>query len=123
MNEVLSSLGAAIETGTETVDDSMVSPVEAELPGILQDLSDHAPQGVHEGGLGEPSSGQQRVARSKNHHLSLGERRPHRQDRHQSMAEDPVTKEPPRREAFLVIVHSVNYQYNNPNIHNGMRFR
>ena len=51
MNEVLSSLGAAIETGTETVDDSMVSPVEAELPGILQDLSDHAPEEFREATL------------------------------------------------------------------------
>ena len=51
MNEVLSSLGAAIETGTETIDDSMVSPVEAELPGILQDLSDHAPEEFREATL------------------------------------------------------------------------
>ena len=51
MNEVLSSLGAAIETGTETIDDSMVSPVEAELPGILQDLADHAPEEFKEATL------------------------------------------------------------------------
>lgn len=51
MNEVLSSLGAAIETGTETIDDSMVSPVEAELPGILQYLSDHAPEEFREATL------------------------------------------------------------------------
>ena len=51
MNEVLSSLGAAIEAGTETVDDSMVAPVEAELPGILQDLSDHAPEEFREATL------------------------------------------------------------------------
>ena len=51
MNEVLSSLGAAIETGTETIDDSMVSPVEAELPGILQDLSDYAPEEFREATL------------------------------------------------------------------------
>lgn len=51
MNEVLSSLGAASEAGTETVDDSMVSPVEAELPGILQDLSDHAPEEFREATL------------------------------------------------------------------------
>jgi hypothetical protein len=51
MNEVLSSLGAAIETGTETVDESLVTPVEAELPGILQDLSDHAPEEFREATL------------------------------------------------------------------------
>ena len=51
MNEVLSSLGAAIEAGTETVDDSLVTPVEAELPGILQDLSDHAPEEFREATL------------------------------------------------------------------------
>ena len=51
MNEVLSTLGAAIETGTETTDDSLVAPVEAELPGILQDLSDHAPEEFKEATL------------------------------------------------------------------------
>ena len=51
MQEVLSSLGAAIETGSEPIDDSMVSPVEAELPGILQDLSDHAPEEFREATL------------------------------------------------------------------------
>jgi len=51
MNEVLSTLGAAIEAGTETTDDSLVTPVEAELPGILQDLSDHAPEEFREATL------------------------------------------------------------------------
>ena len=51
MNEVLSTLGAAIETGTEPTDDSLVTPVEAELPGILQDLSDHAPEEFREATL------------------------------------------------------------------------
>ena len=51
MQEVLSSLGAAIETGTEPVDDALVTPVEAELPGILQDLSDHAPEEFREATL------------------------------------------------------------------------
>jgi hypothetical protein len=51
MNEVLSTLGAAIEAGAEPVDDSLVAPVEAELPGILQDLSDHAPEEFKEATL------------------------------------------------------------------------
>ena len=36
------------------------------------------------------------------HHLSLGERRPRREDRHQPLAEDPVTNEPPFGEAFII---------------------
>ena len=48
MQEVISSLGAPIETGTETADDTLAAPVEAELPGILQDLSDHAPEEFRE---------------------------------------------------------------------------
>ena len=51
MNEVLSNLGAAIEAGSEPVDESLVTPVEAELPGILQDLSDHAPDEFREATL------------------------------------------------------------------------
>ena len=51
MNEVLSTLGAAIEAGTETTDDSLITPVDAELPGILQDLSDHAPEEFREATL------------------------------------------------------------------------
>ena len=51
MNEVLSMLGAATETGSETADDSLVVPVEKELPGILQDLSDHAPEEFKEATL------------------------------------------------------------------------
>ena len=51
MNEVLASLGAAIESGTEDADESIVAPVEAELPGILQDLSDHAPEEFREATL------------------------------------------------------------------------
>ena len=50
MNEVLSSLGAAVEAETETADQS-VAPVDAELPGILQDLSDHAPEEFREATL------------------------------------------------------------------------
>ena len=51
MNEVLSMLGAATETGSETADDSLVVPVNKELPGILQDLSDHAPEEFKEATL------------------------------------------------------------------------
>ncbi len=51
MNEVLSMLGASTEAGSETADDSLVVPVEKELPGILQDLSDHAPEEFKEATL------------------------------------------------------------------------
>ena len=51
MNEVLSMLGAATETCSESADDSLVVPVEKELPGILQDLSDHAPEEFKEATL------------------------------------------------------------------------
>jgi hypothetical protein len=51
MKEVLSSLGAAMESGSEPVDDSPITPVEDELPGILQDLSDHAPEEFKEATL------------------------------------------------------------------------
>ena len=51
MNEVLSTLGAAIEAETETTDDSLITPVDTELPGILQDLSDHAPEEFREATL------------------------------------------------------------------------
>ena len=51
MQEVLASLGAAIEVEPETADDSLVAPVNAELPGILQDLSDHAPEEFREATL------------------------------------------------------------------------
>ena len=51
MKEVLSSLGAAQEASAESVDESLVTPVEDELPGILQDLSDHAPEEFKEATL------------------------------------------------------------------------
>ena len=51
MNEVLSSLGAASEAGAAESDESTVAPVDAELPGILQDLSDHAPEEFREATL------------------------------------------------------------------------
>ena len=50
-------------------------------------LSGCPPQGVHEGGLGSPSSGQQRVASGKDYHLSLGKGGPNRKNRHQPLAE------------------------------------
>ena len=51
MNEVLSSLGAASEAGSAESDESTVAPVDTELPGILQDLSDHAPEEFREATL------------------------------------------------------------------------
>ena len=51
MNEVLSSLGAASEAGSAESDESTVAPVGNELPGILQDLSDHAPEEFREATL------------------------------------------------------------------------
>ncbi len=51
MKEVLASLGAAQETSSESVDDTIVTPVENELPDLLQDLSDHAPEEFKEATL------------------------------------------------------------------------
>ena len=51
MNEVLSSLGAVTEAGSAESDESTVTPVDTELPGILQDLSDHAPEEFREATL------------------------------------------------------------------------
>ena len=51
VQEVLSSLGAAIEVEAEDADEQMVAPIEAELPGILQDLADHAPDEFKEATL------------------------------------------------------------------------
>ena len=51
MKEVLSSLGAAQEASAESVDESPIVPVENELPGILQDLADHAPEEFKEATL------------------------------------------------------------------------
>ena len=51
MKGVLSSLGAAVESGAESADDVFATPVENELPGILQDLSDHAPEEFKEATL------------------------------------------------------------------------
>ena len=51
MKEVLSFLGASTEGGDEDSDESLCAPVEKELPGILQDLSDHAPEEFREATL------------------------------------------------------------------------
>jgi len=51
MKEVLASLGAAVEAEVESADDSFVAPVDNELPGILQDLADHAPEEFKEATL------------------------------------------------------------------------
>ena len=51
MNEVLSSLGAALEERSEIDDESLVTPIEDELPGILQEIADHAPDEFKEASL------------------------------------------------------------------------
>ena len=51
MKEVLSSLGAAQEASAESVEESPIAPVDNELPGILQDLADHAPEEFKEATL------------------------------------------------------------------------
>ena len=51
MKEVLSFLGASTEGGDEDSDETFCAPVEKELPGILQDLSDHAPEEFREATL------------------------------------------------------------------------
>ncbi|SHK35429.1 DUF3987 domain-containing protein [Xylanibacter ruminicola] len=51
MKEVLSFLGASMESGDEDSDESLCAPVEKELPGILQDLADHSPEEFKEATL------------------------------------------------------------------------
>ena len=51
MKDVLAFLGAAGEDGTEESDESLATPVNQELPGILQDLADHAPEEFKEATL------------------------------------------------------------------------
>ena len=51
MKEVLSFLGASMESGDEDSDEALCAPVEKELPGILQDLSDHSPEEFKEATL------------------------------------------------------------------------
>ena len=48
---MLSSLGEVGEMDSEDADEQMVTPVEGELPGILQDLADHAPDEFKEATL------------------------------------------------------------------------
>ena len=51
MKEVLASLGIAMASGVEESDESPFALVDNELPGILQDLSDHAPEEFREATL------------------------------------------------------------------------
>ncbi len=51
MQDVLTSLGTAMEVETEKTEESPVAPVDDKLPGILQDLSDHAPEEFREATL------------------------------------------------------------------------
>ena len=51
MKEVLASLGAAQQTSSESADDAFVTPVNNELPDLLQDLADHAPDEFKEATL------------------------------------------------------------------------
>ena len=51
MKEVLSFVGAAIESSVEDTEESIVAPVDQELPGILQELSDHSPEEFKEATL------------------------------------------------------------------------
>ena len=51
MKEVLASLDTAKEENPENEEESLVAPVNNELPGILQDLSDHAPEEFKEATL------------------------------------------------------------------------
>ena len=51
MKEVLTFLGAAGENATEDSDEALAPPVNQELPGILQDLADHAPEEFKEATL------------------------------------------------------------------------
>ena len=51
MKEMLTQLGAALESSVEDAEAMLVTPVENELPGILQDLADHAPEEFKEATL------------------------------------------------------------------------
>jgi len=51
MNEVLATLGAAIDANVENLDESPVTPINDELPDVLQDLADHAPDEFKEATL------------------------------------------------------------------------
>jgi len=51
MLDVISSLGTAVEADAENAEESPVTPVEDELPGILQEIADHAPEEFKEASL------------------------------------------------------------------------
>ena len=51
MKEVLASLGAMMEAEDEDTDASLAPPVDSELPGLLQELADHAPDEFKEATL------------------------------------------------------------------------
>ena len=51
MKEVLTSMGTVQEVSTESADDAFVAPVDDDLPGILQEIADHAPEEFKEASL------------------------------------------------------------------------
>ena len=51
MKEVLASLGAMMEAEDEDPEASLAPPVDSELPGLLQELADHAPDEFKEATL------------------------------------------------------------------------
>ena len=51
MKEVLSMLGATIEVKAESEEESLTAPINEELPPILQELADHAPEEFKEATL------------------------------------------------------------------------
>ena len=51
MQEVLTSLGAAMKVEVEKAEESIIAPVDDALPGILQDLAEHAPEEFKEATL------------------------------------------------------------------------
>jgi len=51
MKEVLSMLGATIEVEAESEEESLTAPINDELPAILQELADHAPEEFKEATL------------------------------------------------------------------------
>ena len=51
MKEVLASLGAMMEAEDEDPEASLAPPVDSELPGVLQELADHAPDEFKEATL------------------------------------------------------------------------
>ena len=51
MKEVLTSMGTVQEVSTGSADDTFVAPVDDDLPGILQEIADHAPEEFKEASL------------------------------------------------------------------------